>query len=709
MSILQFMKRNYKILIPVVLVAGFLLSFKFYNQPNPEKDRAILQVLTYILTEGHYQPKPIDDAFSQGIYKDFIENLDPSKHYFYQSDIKEFEKYKNAIDDQILADDLTFFNMVYERYNQRLEESKAYYKEILSKPLDVTKDETYNLNYDANEFPKNKKEMMLAWEKSLKMRYIGTLYDKEEAEKASEKDNPDYQKKSMVTLEKEALDKTLENMDDLYGRLKELDHDDFYAMFLNIITAQFEPHTNYFDPKLKKTFDISMSGKLEGIGARLQKDGEYTKVYELISGGPAWRSGELEVGDIILKVAQSDGEPLDIVGMRLDDAIEFIKGKKGTEVRLTLKKVDGTIKTISLIRDIVEIEETFVKSSIVEKDGQKFGVINLPKFYFDMDGKNFHDSASDMAQEIERLKNEGVTGLIVDLRDNGGGSLKTAIDISGFFIDKGPVVQVKYRGEKPQIKDDEASGTLWDGPLVLLVNELSASASEIFAAAMQDYNRAVIIGSKQTYGKGTVQNFFELNDYFSYKEDLGSLKMTIQKFYRINGGSTQLNGVVPDVVVPTRYSYLKIGERDEEYPLEWDKISPAKYSKWNGYENFDEAVEESRNRVSQNTQFQLIDQNAKWLSDAQNDDIVPLSYEVYKEDIQKNEEKAKQFDVLKNYKSGLDFQSASYEKPLFAVDTLLAKKREIWHKELSEDIYVDEAINVLQSLKVKPNASVAKK
>ncbi|MCC7520160.1 MAG: PDZ domain-containing protein, partial [Flavobacteriaceae bacterium] len=380
------MKRNYKILIPIVLIAGLLLSFKFNNEPNPEKDRTILQVLTYILTEGHYQPKAIDDQFSEGIYKDFIEYLDPSKHYFFQSDIKEFEKFKTNIDDQILANDLTFFYLVYNRYLQRLDESKSYYKEILSKPIDIQSPEIYSLDYDSKSFPTSKKEMIKEWERQLKLRYLGTLYDKEMADADKLKTDSTYQMKDFSELEKESLSKTKESMDELYDRLDELDQDDYYAIFLNILTAQFEPHTSYFDPKVKKLFDISMSGKLEGIGARLQKEGEYTKVFELISGGPAWRSGELEVGDLILKVAQGDGEPLDIVGMRLDDAIEFIKGKKGTEVRLTLKKVDGTIKTISLIRDIVEIEETFVKSSIILKDGQKYGLINLPKFYFDMDG-----------------------------------------------------------------------------------------------------------------------------------------------------------------------------------------------------------------------------------------------------------------------------------------------------------------------------------
>lgn len=701
MSVYQFMKRNYKYLISIVLITGILLGFQFNNQPNPEKNKTIIQVLNYILREGHYQPKDINDTFSEGVFNTFIETLDPSKHYFYQSDIQEFKKYYHQIDNQFMVGDLTFFNVVYQKYLQRVKEANENYKEVLAKPFEITTNETYRFNYASNEFPKNRKEMLKAWEKQLKWRFVGILYDKEVVEKDMVKANANYQPKAMSVLELEALEKTKENMKDFFERLDEMNPDDYFALYINTIAVQFEPHTNYFDPKIKKTFDISMSGKLEGIGARLQKEGQYTKVFELISGGPAWRSGELEVGDIILKVAQGNGEPLDIVGMRLDNAIEFIKGKKGTEVKLTLKKVDGTIRVITLIRDIVEIEETFVKSSIVEKNGEKLGVINLPKFYFDMEGKVKRNAANDMAKEIARLEEEGVKGLLIDLRDNGGGSLKTAIDISGFFIDRGPVVQVKYRGEKPQIKEDELRGTLWDGPLVLLVNELSASASEIFAAAMQDYGRAVILGSKQTYGKGTVQNFYELNDYAAYKEDLGSLKMTIQKFYRINGGSTQLKGVAPDIVVPTKYAYLKVGEKDEKSPMSWDQIQPVSYEKWNNYQNFDQVVADSKYRISQNEQFALIEKNARWLAKNQDDDLVQLNYQNFKSEIKSNEEKAKEFEGLKTYNLGLNFLSPKYEKEIIAKDSLLNKKRTLWHKELNQDIVIEEGLNVLSQLKVK--------
>jgi carboxyl-terminal processing protease len=451
-----------------------------------------------------------------------------------------------------------------------------------------------------------------------------------------------------------------------------------------------------------------MSGKLEGIGARLQKQNEYTKVVELISGGPAWKQGDLEVGDLILKVAQENNEPLDIVGMRLDDAIEFIKGEKGTVVILTVKKIDGSTQTISITRDVVELEETFVKSSVVEVNDKTFAVIDLPKFYIDFDEQNFRNSATDMAQEIERLKKQGVEGIVLDLRNNGGGSLQTAIDISGLFIDKGPIVQVKYRGKAPDIKKDTDPKIQWDGPLVILVNELSASASEIFAAAMQDYKRAVIIGGKQTYGKGTVQNVLDLNRYHNLNEDLGALKMTIQKFYRINGGSNQLEGVHSDVMLPDRYTYLEIGERDLPNALKFDKVAPANYKIWNNYENFETAVNNSKIRVSNNETFKLIDENAKWLKKSQDDTLIYLNFDAYTSDIKNHKEASKKFNAIRDYSSDFTFVSPFYEESIIVLDEDLAEKREVWHKNLKKDIYVAEALNILSELKIKPSYTLVK-
>ncbi len=703
-KLIQFMKKNYKIIITLILLAGLFLGFQNKSEPDPEKDKVLISLIRYALQKGHYQPTKINDEFSEKVFNDFIKSVDPTKRFFYQKDIDEFAQYKLLIDDQIKNENLTFFYLVYNRYVERLKDAEGYYKEILTYPFDFSKKDTFQVDYDKKPFARNENEMIALWQKQLKVSTLSRLYEKETFQEKQVENDKNYPVKSFKKLEAEAREGTKKSLDDFYDFMDDLEEDDWFSIYVNSITLGFDPHTSYFAPKDKKRFDISMAGKLEGIGARLRKKDEYTTVVELISGGPAWRGGELEVGDAILKVAQGDGEPIDIIGMRLDDAIEFIKGKKGTEVKLTVLKLDGSIKVISIIRDIVELEETFVKSSVVKMNNRIFGVINLPKFYIDFNEKNFRNSATDMEKEIKRLKDEEqVEGILIDLRDNGGGSLKTAIEIAGLFIKDGPVVQVKYRGEKPIVKSDKNKKIQWDGPLVILVNELSASASEIFAAAMQDYHRAVIVGSKQTFGKGTVQNLLPLNNYYNYPKDLGALKMTIQKFYRINGGSTQLEGVKSDVSAPDRYTYLDIGERDEKNPLPWDKVEPAKYTPLDVYENFTTVVNNAKERIFTNPQFKLIDENAKWLKKSRDDKTIYLAYEDYKQDILNREKESKKFDPINDYKSDLDFISPKYELSKIKSDSIFAKKREIWHKNLKEDIYIEEAITVLSELKIRKN------
>ncbi len=695
------MIRKFKLLLPILFVFSLFTSFNTIENTDP-KDKALITILKYVLTQGHYLPKEIDDTFSENVYNRFIQRLDPSKRYFLASDILEFSAFKTQIDDQIKNEDLSFFFLVYERLEQRIEESKPYYKEILSHKFDFDKDEIFDVDYDKTIYAKNVNDILITWHKQLKFNTLTRLYDKLTTEEDKKKEDKNYVIRPFNELEKEAREGTLTNMNESFSRINELTYSDWFSTFINSISEEFDPHTTYFDPSVKKRFDISMAGKLEGIGARLQKKNDYTKVSELISGGPAWKQGELEVGDLIIKVAQGDKAPVDIVGMRLDDAIEYIKGKKGTEVRLTLKKVDGTTKVISIIRDVVELEETFVKSSVVEKDGRKFGVINLPKFYIDFDEKNFRNSTTDMAKEIERLKKENVEGLVLDLRNNGGGSLKTAIEISGLFINKGPIVQVKYRDRDADVKKDKDPKIQWDKPLVVLVNELSASASEIFAAAMQDYGRAVIIGGKQTYGKGTVQSVLDLNRYHNLDEDIGALKMTIQKFYRINGGSTQLEGVHSDIMLPDRYSYMEIGERDLDNPLKFDRVPQADYTYWNNYENFNEVVNNSKKRVAKNNYFKLINNNAKWLKKSQDDTLIYLSYEAYKKDLEYHKNESLKYKSIREYTTDLTYTSPLYEQDLLKKDEDLATKRSIWHKNLKKDIYVEEALNVLSELKIKP-------
>jgi carboxyl-terminal processing protease len=694
-----------------LLVNSFVANASDKNTlPDPEKDKVLILVLKNILTRGHFVVKEMNDEFSEQVFNSFVDGLDPSKRYFTQEDLKEFSQYKYEIDNQLLRDDLTFYKLVYNRFLTKIKNAKSYYGALLEQPFNFRKKETIDIDYEKVLYAQNDNQLIDYWRKQLKLQTIGRVQEQTELQTSKVKKDENFKIKSFDTLEKEAREEVLKNMDELYIRIEELEHDDWFSTFLNSVVGAFDPHTTYMAPRIKERFDQSMSGKLEGIGARLQKKGIYTHIFELVSGGPAWKQGDLEAGDIILKVAQGDEEPLDIVGMRLDDAIKFIKGKKGTEVRLTVKKkLDGSIKVISIIRDIVQLDETFVKSSIVEKNGKKYAIIDLPSFYIDFQDQNSRDSAKDMEKEIERLKTESVTGLIVDLRNNGGGSLKTAIEISGLFIDKGPIVQVKYRGENPIIKEDKDPQIQWNGSLVILVNEFSASASEIFAAAMQDYKRAVILGGNQTYGKGTVQNILPINQFYpNYEKDLGYLKMTIQKFYRVNGGSTQKEGVYSDIAMPSRYSYMKVGERDLEGALAWDKVPKATYTQTDSYANFADVVYSSKQRIASNTNFKLINEYAKWLKKNQEENSYSLNYKKFFNESDLKEKEAEKFKSVFDYKSDLTYSSPKYEQSLFKDNKDLADKRMAWHKNLSKDMYISEALNVLSELKLKSKTEIVK-
>ena len=424
-------------------------------------------------------------------------------------------------------------------------------------------------------------------------------------------------------------------------------------------------------------------------------------ITELISGGSAWRQNKLQVGDIILKVRQeNEEEAVSVVGMRLDDAVKLIKGPKGTNVILTLKRVDGTIEDLMIPRDEIELEETYAKSSVVEKGDYKFGVINLPKFYIDFQDVNSRNATSDIKQEIRRLKAEGVEGLVLDLRNNGGGSLKTVVDIGGLFIKDGPIVQVRSTGEDRQVLSDRDDSVEWGGPLVILVNEFSASASEILAAAMQDYKRAVIIGSKQTYGKGTVQNVIDLNMMIKNNTngDMGAFKFTTQKYYRINGGSTQLEGVKSDVVVPDRYSYIDMGEKDQDNPLEWDEIQSASYDLWDSPIDYETTIRRSKERMAKSPEIKLIDENAKWSQKVRSKDLYSLKYIDYDAELARNKKESERFDSLKDYSTNLTFESLPYELPMMEQDSVFKINRERWHESLAKDIYMEEALNVLTDL-----------
>ena len=707
------MKKNFKVLLVAVFVAIASCSFTTKKFDNPEKDKLLIDLITYVLEKGHYSPKDMDDAFSKNIYKNFIDGVDPLKRYFLNSDIEEFKQYETAIDDQIKIKDVTFFKLVYTRLTERIAQIEKIYPRILELPFNYSIDEELNVDYDKITYPNNIKALENRWRKQLKFTTISNYYDLIEEngtnlnEKSTEGKSEDFENpKSLIEIEIEARENTKSSMSEYFDFVNDLESKDYFGIFLNTIVEEFDPHTNYFAPSDRDRFELQMSGKLEGIGARLQKKNDYIKIVEVISGGPAWRGEHVEVGDMIMKVKQeSEKEAVSVVGMRLDDAVKLIKGPKGTKVILTIKRVDGSIEEEIITRDVVEIEETYAKSTLIKKDDKNYGLIDLRQFYFDMQNYKERNAASDVKKEIIRLKKEGMEGLIIDLRGNGGGSLRTAVDMAGLFIKEGPIVQVASSGSKKEVLNDNDDEIVWNGPLVILVNELSASASEILAAAMQDYKRAIVVGSKQSYGKGTVQNLLDLNQWLRNNEmgDMGSLKLTTQKFYRVNGGSTQLEGVKSDVVMADRYSYIDIGEKDYDNPLPYDKIEPANYEVWNGNIDYDKTVSRSVERITKSQQLKLIDANAQWIKNRRNVTTVNLNYESYKKDIESRIDETKKFDSIDNYDNKLIYESLPFEIELMKQDSTLFEKRKRWHKSLGNDIYIEEGINILQDLKSTNN------
>jgi carboxyl-terminal processing protease len=679
----------------ISLVIYFEVSNVNFSSDEPNKDRLLVDLVSYVLDKLHYDPQIINDDFSIKVYDDFIDAVDSQKRFLLKSDIELFSQFRLSIDDQINSSDIAFFNVVYETLKTRIDKVESFYGEILEVPFNFQLNEEINLDYENLEYASNSDELKKIWRKRLKLSALDGYASKKEI-----KDNGEVI--SEQEIEKDSRTAISENLKDFFQFNSELERSDWFSIYLNSIVTQFDPHTSYLAPEAKEAFDQNISGKFQGIGARLFKRNQQVEISEIIIGGPVWRDNLLNVGDIIIAVAQSlEEEPTEISLMKLTDATDLIKGEKGTNVFLTVKRVDGGIEQVEITRDIVELEETYAKSSIIKDDSNVYGLINLPRFYVDFDDYGERNAASDIKKEILELKNKNINGLILDLRNNGGGSLKTVVDITGFFIEKGPVVQVKSIGGRKEILKDNDPSIIWDGPLVILVNEFSASASEILAAALQDYNRAIILGSKQTYGKGTVQNVVDLNNVISGNTygDLGSLKITTDKFYRVNGGSTQLEGVKSDLIFPNRYSYIDIGEKDLENPLSWDKIDPARYDNSVKVFNYAQAISNSKERIGKNEYFTIIDQHAKLIKSKQDDKTISLDYNSYKEDQEEFKLQSDKLKVIEEFISPYLFEwnennlnaNSSYNDDM-------KEKRDRWIESLQKDIYVDEAMNLLKDL-----------
>lgn len=686
--------------LPAIVLLS--LAFCFKGQSKSKDNEQIAPALVEILETYHYEPKAVNDAFSKVFFVEYIKKLDAGKRFFIQPNITELAKYETDIDNQLKNGQYEYFENVNKIHSERIVVIESWYKEILKSKFDFNAKEFLEINDDSASFLNTDTELKDYWRKFLKQQTLEKLARKLDAqEKALLRKDTVFKIKTYDTLELESRNEVLKTQNDWTERLKKFDRKDRLTMYHNTLTEMFDLHTNYFPPQDKENFDIRMSGKLEGIGAQLQEKDGLIKVMAIVPGSPSYKQGQLKAGYFIIKVAQGNGEAVDVTNMKMDDAIQLIRGKKGTEVRLTVKKPDESIMVIPIIRDVVVMEDSYAKSLIIEDGNTKYGYINLPSFYLDMNDRNGRSCSRDVKEEIEKLKADGVKGIILDLRDNGGGSLSDVVDIGGFFIDKGPITLVKSRDKKPEILADKTSGILWDGPLTIMVNENSASASEILAAAMQDYKRAMIIGSS-TYGKGTVQRFVDLDDMFQQMINggkAGSLKITIQKFYRINGSTTQKLGVIPDVIIPDRYKYLSYGEKESQFALEADKIAAADYKidKTN-QKKIEKAKEKSDKRIKSSEIFNEIEQVALKVKAQSKKTKFTLNLAEYREEMRQNEVDNKKYEELSKKIKPIVTLNTKQDNDIMGTDSLKVKIKKDWNKAFEKDIYIHEAVNVLNDL-----------
>jgi len=712
----QFMKSSKGIVLSaIVLFAALFFAFKGIEYGKSDINITLRQRLVAaigsLLEQEHYSPKPINDAFSKEVYKKYLNDLDGEKILFLQSDIKEFKKYETTIDDEIHGSAILFAPTVSAAFDKRIPELIGMYKEILSQPFDFSTEESAVLDGDKMDFAKDEKERKDRFRKLLKFLTLERYVDLQEVREKN-KDTKDFVAKADTALEREARMKVMKIMDKKYDRIKgTFNEDQRFNAFLNTITNLMDPHTDYFPPIEKRAFDEEMSRRFYGIGAQLREDDAGIKIASVQTGGAAWKTGEVAANDVIVKVAQGKEEPVDVTGFATEDAVKLIRGNKGTEVRLTLKKLDGSIKIVSIIREEVSLDEALVRGAVIQNGTDKIGYIYLPEFYADFEREDGNRCSEDVAKEVEKLKAENVKGIVLDIRNNGGGSLYEVVQMVGLFINQGPVVQVRDKEGKSSALNDKKAGAIYDGPLAVMVNELSASASEIFAAAIQDYKRGIIIGSSSTYGKGTVQKtvpFGKPIDFSSGRTEYGAVKLTFQKYYRINGGSVQLKGVTPDVVLPDAYEFYKIREKDNPASLPWDEITKVPYNAWNNAD-LTSVVKNENEKIAQNKSLNLLRDNLSWLS--KNAEMpVNLNMQKYKDMQKQIKATVNQNNSLLKIKEEMAVEAMKVDHDKFYnnPDKVKGERYQAWLKSIKTDMYVDETVKMVSSLIHPQTATVLK-
>ncbi|TXF76038.1 carboxy terminal-processing peptidase [Chryseobacterium sp.] len=706
------MFKKLKINTLLLFVPLTFLMFCF-NSPkdDDEKMSTIMMSVQKTLSYLHYSPKPINDAYSQDVYAKYFEMTDPAKRYFLQSDMDEFSKHKTKLDDYLTRGDLVFYKLTIDRLYQRVDEIDKMTQDILAKPINLNEDETLILEPKIKKNPVNSKEQYNEWKKYIKyniLQEIETLNSKEESQKKKKDSVIKYKLQDTIKLNiktqdekiKFATDEVRDLLTDSFRRSKKVKKMDWFTRYMNAYTEVFDPHTNYYSPKDKEDFDTNFTGKVIGIGAIIQEKKGFLQLGQLTIGAPAWKSKQLSEGDKILKVkSKPSEEPVNVVGMLSDEAVRLIRGEKGVPVTLTVEKKDKTIKDVTMIREEVVIEDTFARSIIVNaSDGKKYGFISLPGFNADFEDAKGRNASDDIKNELIKLKEQKVQGVILDLRNNGGGSLTEVGDIMGLFMNAGPYVQVKDGNGKIQTLKNKTNAPLWTGPLVIMQNELSASASEILAGAMQDYGRALVIGSPQSFGKGTVQTFVDLNRFLNTNDDFGSLKLTIQKFYRITGESTQRKGIVSDIQTNDYFTYAEIGERYDDYALAWDKIPAYSFTKGN-YFNAAALEKSSAARMAKNKYYQLLLESAKWKENLDKEETIPLNITKFNDLMTQRKAQIEKFKSLDKFENGLKFALYQSEIDREKSDEVFKKKSENWVKNLTRDLYLQEAVNIVSEMK----------
>jgi len=699
-----YIKQNkWKVFTTVIIIGAVFFAFKTTEKQNGEspeiRHRKLLSTIGHLLETEHYSPRKIDDDFSKDVFKEYLKALDPEKNIFLQSDINALRVYETKLDDEIHGGAILFEPASSVIYEKRLVEARKIFEKVVQSPFDFNIDDSVLLDVDVKLAPVNENERYTYWYQILKYKALDRFVNlTEEREKNKTKEK--FIVKADSTLEREARASVKKEYLKRFERLeKTFDKEKRFELFLNTITGLMDPHTDYMAPVEKRSFTEQMSGTFYGIGAQLTQDDNGIKIASIQPGGAAWKSGQLVVNDVIVKVAQGAEEPVDVTGYETTDAVKLIRGNLGTEVRLTIRKPDGSYKIVALKREKIVLDEGFARSAIIQKGADKYGYILLPDFYADFEREDGARCARDVAKEIEKLKAEKVKGIAIDVRYNGGGSLYEVVQMAGLFIDQGPMVQIRNKEGRSQTLSDEVPGTIYDGPLVVMVNEFSASASEIFAGAIQDYKRGIVMGSTSTYGKGTVQRnvpFGKPLDDLGIQTEYGAVKLTFQKFYRVTGSSTQRKGVVPDVILPDEYEFLKYREKDNESSLPWDEMERAKFQVWPNNAPIAAIAAKVNDKIAKDTSMIAFKKTLAWVS-TQMDRPVHLKldkYIAFRKQLQstmiQNDNRLKLKDSMQVIALKADYNKF-YNNP----DKTKQDRYQAWLKVIAKDAQINEASKLL--------------